>query len=120
MILEDAVEEGNEGGATSASSREGDGPASTSSYRQEVIEVKICRTKCPSPPSPSLPSSTSAALGKAEEVQWSPDGSSMLLPCNGGKEVLEVLLMQPPTKKVMSAGDFRNGLRRKRLLLPKA
>ncbi|GFR44726.1 hypothetical protein Agub_g6052 [Astrephomene gubernaculifera] len=50
-----------------------------------------------------------------EDVAFS--GDAMLLPCAGGT-VLEVLQVQPPTKKVMSAKDFRNGLRWKRLLAP--
>ncbi|PNH11865.1 Methionyl-tRNA formyltransferase [Tetrabaena socialis] len=110
---------------------------------QEPIEVKIVRTRAPGPrgspgassPAPSgsaapAPSSGEAAPGEAaaaavadgaaaaagaREVLFS--GDAMLVPCAGGT-ALEVLQVQPPTKKAMAARDFKNGLRGKRLLLP--
>jgi methionyl-tRNA formyltransferase len=33
---------------------------------------------------------------------------------------LQVLQVQPPTKKVMATKDFRNGIRKKKLTLPGA
>ena len=33
---------------------------------------------------------------------------------------MQVLEVQPPTKKAMAAKDFRNGVRKKKLLLPSA
>ncbi|GLI63252.1 hypothetical protein VaNZ11_006151 [Volvox africanus] len=59
--------------------------------------------------------SRGAEGGAAAAVLWL--GEVMLVPCLGGT-LLEVLQVQPPTKKVMSVQDFKNGLRGKRLLLP--
>ncbi|KAG2431327.1 hypothetical protein HYH02_013455 [Chlamydomonas schloesseri] len=78
----------------------------------EVIEVKILRTRLPREPRSS---SSGSAAGGAIVFE----GDAMLVPCAGGG-VLEVLQVQPPTKKAMAAKDWKNGLRGKRLTLPAA
>ncbi|KAG2484615.1 hypothetical protein HYH03_016569 [Edaphochlamys debaryana] len=75
----------------------------------ESIDVKIIKTRAPSASTPAA----SAPAGR--EVVW--EGDAMRVPCASGS-VLEVLQVQPPTKKAMAARDFRNGLRGKKLLLP--
>jgi methionyl-tRNA formyltransferase len=53
------------------------------------------------------------------EVVFVDQGKRMLLPCgsDGGGDVLEVLLLQPPTKKAMEPKAFFNGLVGKQLLV---
>ncbi|KAG2430426.1 hypothetical protein HXX76_009951 [Chlamydomonas incerta] len=75
----------------------------------EVIEVKILRTRLPSQPR--------GGGGGGGAVVF--EGDAMLVPCAGGG-VLEVLQVQPPTKKAMATKDWKNGLRGKRLALPAA
>lgn len=48
------------------------------------------------------------------QVVFAANGSRMLVPC-GGASVLEVLLLQTPTKKAMSPQAFYNGLRGKQV-----
>ena len=66
----------------------------------------------------SLTSSSSSSRGSRDSstavplpVAWAPDSGDMLVPCQGGTSVLRVVTVQPPTKKAISARDFRNGLR---------
>lgn len=78
------------------------------------MEIKIIKTKVASE---QLGSSCSPASSSGpSEVSWAEDGS-MLVPCKSGG-VLQVLTVQPPTKKAISTKDFKNGLRGKRLLVP--
>lgn len=79
----------------------------------EVIEVKILRTRLPSQSRGGADSSAPGAAGAAIVFE----GDAMLVPCACGG-VLEVLQVQPPTKKAMAAKDWKNGLRGKRLALP--
>ncbi|EFJ45234.1 hypothetical protein VOLCADRAFT_106047 [Volvox carteri f. nagariensis] len=90
----------------------------------EAVDIKIVKTRASPPAAASeaayswswpAPASGGAEGGSAAAVVFS--GDSMLVPCAGGTW-LEVWQVQPPTKKVMSVKDFRNGLRGKRLLLP--
>lgn len=107
---------------------------SFSSGSTENVEVKIVRTQAldsDTALNQGLQSLTGAASadesssekGKAEQqgglpVAWVPDTGDMLVPCQGGKSVLRVCVVQPPTKKAIAARDFRNGLRGKEVLLP--
>ena len=93
----------------------------------EEIEIKIIRTTGPgshandnrdlAPPSDAQ----SGITHGMREVRWSPNGSAMILPCLGeagqGEGELRVTHVQPPTKKAITAAEFKNGLRKKKLLV---
>ncbi|GLC48684.1 hypothetical protein PLESTB_000125500 [Pleodorina starrii] len=81
----------------------------------EAVDVKIVKTRAPGGGGGGGGAAAVASAVSGVEVSFS--GDAMLVPCAGGT-VLEVLQVQPPTKKSMAAKDFRNGLRGKRLLLP--
>ncbi|KAG1663821.1 hypothetical protein FOA52_013386 [Chlamydomonas sp. UWO 241] len=93
-------------------------PGTTASFRveeeasgaHEVVEVKVLRTRVADAGTAPPPDEGGASWGQ---------GDVLLLACAGGS-VLEVLQVQPPTKKPMGARDFRNGLRGKRLSLAAA
>jgi hypothetical protein len=81
----------------------------------EPLELRVIETSTPS----DADSAAYAALSLSSplEVGWSSDGD-MLLPCQGGKAgVLRVQIVQPPTKKALPAKDYRNGVRKKRIML---
>ncbi|KAG6527720.1 hypothetical protein ZIOFF_009846 [Zingiber officinale] len=71
-----------------------------------VVEIKITTTRI---------SDATDVDGGGNEIIYS--RSALLVPC-AGDSWLEVLELQPPGKKVMSARDFWNGLRGQRLKLP--
>ncbi|GIL58280.1 hypothetical protein Vafri_13359 [Volvox africanus] len=93
----------------------------------EPMVLKIVKTRWKASPAASGSASTLASSGATEVDSRVAEGGAaaavlfsgevMLVPCAGGT-LLEVLQVQPPTKKVMSVQDFKNGLRGKRLLLP--
>ncbi|GIL79318.1 hypothetical protein Vretimale_16514 [Volvox reticuliferus] len=93
----------------------------------EPMVLKIVKTRWTESPIQSCSASTSAPSGVTEADSRAAEGGSaaavlfvgdvMSVPCAGGTS-LEVLQVQPPTKKVMPVQDFKNGLRGKRLLLP--
>ncbi|GAX75937.1 hypothetical protein CEUSTIGMA_g3380.t1 [Chlamydomonas eustigma] len=107
-----------------------------STGKREVQKIKICSTRiversCSEnhvevPPSNEAEegssinnnigslSSTTTSSGSVL-LTWGPS-DTLLIPCLGGT-VLEVLLVQPPTKKVMTTKDFKNGIRGKRLYI---
>ncbi|XP_042461771.1 methionyl-tRNA formyltransferase-like isoform X3 [Zingiber officinale] len=71
-----------------------------------VVEIKITTTRI---------SDATDVDGGGNEIIYS--RSALLVPC-AGDSWLEVLELQPPGKKVMSARDFWNGLRGQKLKLP--
>jgi methionyl-tRNA formyltransferase len=73
---------------------------------QAVVDLKVLRSR--------VVAAEKLQGMAAGEVGWSADG--MLVPCGEGT-VLEVLMVQPPMKKVVSARDFKNGLGTKRLIV---
>ncbi len=82
----------------------------------------MLRTARPSPD--DLQAYQSQALAEpGREAGWAADGTGdLLLPCAWAsappqRSVLRVTTVQPPTKKALAAKDFRNGLRKKRLVL---
>lgn len=87
---------------------------------KEAVEVKVVRTRC-LPEDQGLYQSLCSAGSSSggAPVAWAPDGD-MLVPCEGGRSVLRVTALQPPTKKAMPARDFRNGLRGKQVLVAQA
>ncbi|KAG6553189.1 hypothetical protein Mapa_005249 [Marchantia paleacea] len=75
----------------------------------QTIELKIVTTRVKHVSHGSLPSGGELSLV----------GDALVVPCGGeGSDgtCLEILQLQPPAKKVMSARDFFNGLRGQRLL----
>jgi methionyl-tRNA formyltransferase len=81
---------------------------------ESSIEVKVVATRALSTDVElyrSQASSPSSGNSASMPVAWAPDTGDMLMPCQGGASVLRVVAVQPPTKKAISARDFRNGLR---------
>ncbi|WOL11706.1 hypothetical protein Cni_G20470 [Canna indica] len=70
-----------------------------------VLDIKIITTKV---------SDASDIKGNGNEILF--DRNALLVPC-GGHSWLEVLEIQPPGKKVLSARDFWNGLRGQKLMI---
>ncbi|CAI5997044.1 unnamed protein product [Closterium sp. NIES-64] len=79
------------------------------------VSLKLLRTR-PRPATPaSSPPSPAVAPEEVEEV-WL-EGQAMLVPCSDGS-VLEVLEVQPESKRPMTAKQFWNGLRNRKLYRP--
>ena len=107
---------------------------------REEVEIKIIQTSIPIATSDRSTMAGHQATSKEDsaseeapsssplsqefvprEVRWSQDGLAMILPCLGdggnGEGELRVSRLQPPTKKAITAAEFKNGLRKKRLLV---
>ena len=93
-------------------------PCHQDAGKGDAIEVKVIRTRVAAVllELPSGSSTSCSSTSNEVTVHWGADGS-MLIPCAGGSSWLQVLEVQPPTKKAMQVKDFRNGIRKKRLLL---
>ncbi|CAI5536047.1 unnamed protein product, partial [Closterium sp. Naga37s-1] len=79
------------------------------------VSLKLLRTK-PRPAAPSSsPPGPAVAPEEVEEVRL--EGQAMLVPCDDGS-VLEVLEVQPESKRPMPAKAFWNGLRDRKLYRP--
>eukprot|EP00798_Chlamydomonas_sp_ICE-L_P030780 gene30780-35819_t len=82
----------------------------TSSGKQETISMKVLKTKvAPASIAPS-PSTQDG------EVHWGSD-DSMIIPCAGGTSWLQVLQVQPPTKKAMPTKSYKNGVQHKKIAI---
>ncbi|CAI7885648.1 unnamed protein product, partial [Closterium sp. NIES-54] len=79
------------------------------------VSLKLLRTR-PRPAAPaSSPSAPAVAPEEVEEVRL--EGHAMLVPCSDGS-VLEVWEVQPDSKRPMTAKQFWNGLRNRKLYRP--
>jgi hypothetical protein len=89
----------------------------------EQVEVKVVRTRTLDSDVGLYQSLQSSETSHAKElsnksegerqgwlVVWDAETGDMLVPCQGGRSVLRVCVVQPPTKKAIAARDFRNGL----------
>jgi methionyl-tRNA formyltransferase len=91
---------------TSSSSEDAD---SASQQQQQHIQVKVLRSRVGDAAAEEL-----VKAAPAGQVVFAESGQRMLLPCGGGS-VLEVLQVQPPTKKAIEPKAFFNGLAGKQL-----
>jgi methionyl-tRNA formyltransferase len=82
------------------------------SAQQQEMQVKILESRC------IKQEHASSLLQQAAsgQVVFVSQGQRMLIPCAGGG-ALEVLQLQPPTKKAMQPKAFFNGLSGKQLFL---
>jgi methionyl-tRNA formyltransferase len=92
----------------SSSSSSSDDEASQSQQQQQM-QVKVLKSRVGDAAAEQLVKEASAG-----QVVFANGGKRMLLPCADGS-VLEVLLLQPPTKKAMEPKAFYNGLSGKQL-----
>lgn len=82
------------------------------------MTLRVIKTRPPSEADSAVYRALS--FSNSQELGWAPNGD-LLVPCRGGNGgVLRVEVVQPPTKKVMAAADFRNGVRGRRLHLMQA
>ncbi|KAL3681436.1 hypothetical protein R1sor_024393 [Riccia sorocarpa] len=84
---------------------------SSSSGETQNIELKIVTTRV---------KSRSDVEGLPSGGEVSVTGDALVVPCGSegsDRSYLEILQLQPPSKKVMSARDFCNGLRGQKLLI---
>jgi methionyl-tRNA formyltransferase len=93
--------------SSSSSSTEGD--SIQQQQQQMQIQVKVLRSRVGDAAAEQL-----VEAAPAGQVVFADGGKRMLLPCAGGS-VLEVLQLQPPTKKAMEPKAFYNGLSGKHL-----
>lgn len=77
--------------------------------QQPVLQVKVLRTRVAGADTAQL-----LAAAPPGRVVFTDGSRRMLLPCGDGG-ALEVLLLQPPTKKAMEPRAFANGLAGKQL-----
>jgi methionyl-tRNA formyltransferase len=91
---------------TSSSSSSEDAAAQ---QQQQHIQVKVLRSRVGDAAAEEL-----VKAAPAGQVVFADSGKRMLLPCGDGS-VLEVLQLQPPTKKAMEPKAFFNGLTGKQL-----
>jgi methionyl-tRNA formyltransferase len=98
-------------GINSSSSSDDDKQVPQQQQQQpHQMQVKVLRSRV---------ADTDAALlagAPAGQAVFADAGNRLLLPCAGGT-VLEVLMLQPPTKKAMAPKAFYNGLGGKQLLV---
>jgi methionyl-tRNA formyltransferase len=75
----------------------------------ERLQIKVLAARV------AEPGAVPPADAAAGRVAWGP-GGRMLVPCGGGG-ALEVLQLQQPAKKAVSARDFANGLKGRAVLV---